>query len=146
MTVLAGYNCWPPVCCEENNPDTGEKHVLRSTFDFNNMSSYTVRSKLLNPACVRAPRGYQADHFVFELARPHAYTLTVPLFRGASTGENSTVHQEQVQWHAPAFRSIDNFQQLLRRGDVALPAFVRPCGEKAAGPAAATAEEGDPPA
>jgi hypothetical protein len=130
MSVIAGYNCWPPVCCETHNPETGERHVLRSSFDFNNASSYTVKSNLLHMGCVRAPRGYQADHFIFELARPHAYTFTLPLFRGAATGDNSTVHQEQVQWHAPAFKNIDKFQGLLQKGEVALPPFLHNCGTR----------------
>jgi GR25 family glycosyltransferase involved in LPS biosynthesis len=127
LSVVAGYNCAPLFCCERYNVDTHERNVLRASFDFNNQSSYTVRSNLLNPACVRAPRGYQADHFIFELARPYAYTLTLPLFRSAQTGDNSTVHQEQVQWHEPAFRSIREFHSLLNGGKAPLPTFAQTC-------------------
>ncbi len=129
MRVIAGYDCKPAYCCETHNPDTGEKNVLRNAFDFVNKTAYTSRSNLLNPACVRAPRGFQADHYVFELARPHAYTFSIPLFRDSTlgVGNMSTVHQEQVQWHAPAFASIIEIQKELDAGQVELPSFVKSC-------------------
>ncbi len=129
MSIIAAYDCWPPACCEDYNPDTGERKVLRSTFDFNNASSYAVRSKTLNPSCVRAARGYQADHYVFEIGRPHSYMITLPLVRGAATGGNSTVHQEQVELHAPAFRSIVKMQQQMQHGEIRLPSFAKTCIE-----------------
>ncbi len=129
MSVIAGYNCVPDYCCERWNPDTKLSNQFRSSFDYNNKTSYTVKSNLLNNACVRAPRGYQADHYIFELARPYAYTLSIPLFRDnkKGTGNISTVHQEKVQWHAPAFASIVNIQKELYSGEQPLPSFVSMC-------------------
>ena len=132
MRIIAGYDCQPSYCCEKFNTDTGETNTIRGGYDFVNKTSYTARSNLLDSACIRAPRGYQADHYIFELARPHSYTLSIPLFRDSrlGVGNVSTVHQEQVRWHSPAFNAIAAIQDELndhKNGKVKLPPFIRSC-------------------
>tara|TARA_B110000090_G_scaffold137237_1_gene150905 strand:+ start:124 stop:372 length:249 start_codon:yes stop_codon:yes gene_type:complete len=72
--------------------------------------------------------------------------MTIPLFRGSSIGANSTVHQEQVQWHEIAFQSILAIQRELgmkkrKPGEgedenvVKLPSFIKECPGPDSGPA-----------
>ena len=134
MSIIAGYHCKPTFCCAEVDPDNPEdeasankKQVFFHGWDYNNVSIPFYRLKT-NPACMFAPKGYQADHFIFEIARPHAYTLSVPLIGGAGkAGTNSTLHQEHVQWHKIAFDSITAMQTAIKQGKVKLPPFARLC-------------------
>ena len=135
MSIIAGYVCKPSYCCtqvDENDPmneaSTNKKNKFFGGFDYNN-HSIDFNKLELNNACMLAPKGYQADHYIFELARPHAYTLAVPLFTGASTGDNSTLHQEQVRRHSVALDGIAAMQKELRAGDVPLPSFAAKCKE-----------------
>lgn len=133
-SVIAGYHCKPSYCCAMADPDNpantdslSKKEVFFRGWDYDNLSIPFGRYRT-NPACQFAPKGYQADHFIYEIARPHAYTLSVPLIGGAGqAGKNSTLHQEHVQWHAIAFESIHQMQQELKSGKVALPAFAKMC-------------------
>jgi GR25 family glycosyltransferase involved in LPS biosynthesis len=134
MSIIAGYLYKPAYCSADvdrdypNNPDSPNK---RQTFfhgwDFDNRTMPFPRMRV-NPACQLAPKGYQADHFIYEIARPHAYTLSVPLIGGmGKVGKNSTLHQEHVQWHAIAFEAINEMQTELKDGSVKLPSFAKMC-------------------
>jgi GR25 family glycosyltransferase involved in LPS biosynthesis len=134
MSIIAAYPCKPDFCCAEVDPDfpwneasANKRQVFYHGWHYDNRSIPFGRLRT-NPACMFAPKGYQADHFVFEIARPHAYTLSVPLIGGAGkAGTNSTLHQEHVQWHKIAFDSIVDMQKEIYDGKVALPPFVRRC-------------------
>ena len=134
MSIIAAYPCKPAVCCAEVDPDHPEnedspnkQQVFYHGWHYNNESLPFGRLRT-NPACMFAPKGYQADHFVFEIARPHAYTLSVPLIGGAGkVGTNSTLHQEHVQWHKIAFDSIVDMQKEIHDGKVKLPSFAQKC-------------------
>ena len=109
MSIIAAYPCKPAVCCAEVDPDHPEnedspnkQQVFYHGWHYNNESLPFGRLRTNPPVC--SPRGLPSDHFVFEIARPHAYTLSVPLIGGAGkVGTNSTLHQEHVQWHKIAF-------------------------------------------
>lgn len=134
FSVIAGYHCKPAYCCarvDEDNPadieSTNKKEVFFRGWDYDNQSIPFAKFRT-NPACQFAPKGYQADHFIYEIARPHAYTLSVPLIGGrGKAGKNSTLHQEHVQWHAIAFESIHQMQDELKSGKVKLPSFAKQC-------------------
>ena len=85
MSIIAAYPCKPAVCCAEVDPDfpqnedsPNKKTVFYHGWHYDN-ESIPFGKLRTNPACMFAPKGYQADHFIFEIARPHAYTLSVPL-------------------------------------------------------------------
>ena len=84
MSLIAAYDCKPSYCCDREgdviNPKTGVRtgeigNALAVGLDYNNETRYKdkIQSGELNPSCIRAPRGITADHFIFEMARPHAY-------------------------------------------------------------------------
>jgi len=125
MTVLAGYSrpCFPKLCCNELATPVEHGH------GFENIGKFVVGDgspgSSTHQACIFAARGYQADHYIFSLARRFTYMLTVPLVGGASVGNVSTLHQEHVTMHVGAFNRIDAIQTELHRGPPgALPSFV----------------------
>ena len=106
IRVVAAFEkeCFPPMCCSNG-------------------------SLLLSPErpCVFAARGYQADHFIFNLARGRTYQLNTPVIRSSRTSANSTVHQSHVALvHARGFqRAIELMHDMLARAGTSLPSFVR---------------------
>ena len=81
-------------------------------------------STATHQACIFAARGYQADHYIFSLARRLTFILSVPLVAGAGVGNVSTLHQEHVSMHVGAFARIDAIQRELQAGAL-LPAFAK---------------------
>lgn len=69
--VIAGVTtpCVPAACCADGRPDS-----------FNHV-----------PPCIYAPRGYQADSFLYALAP--TYVTTVPMISNGFGGNQSTFHQ-----------------------------------------------------
>lgn len=128
MTVLAGYSrpCFPKLCCNELAAPQEHGH------GYENLGKFIVGGGgggggELGPthqACIFAARGYQADHYIFSLARRYTYMLTVPLVGGASVGNVSTLHQEHVSMHVGAFSRIDSIQTELHRGSANLPPWA----------------------
>jgi hypothetical protein len=74
--------------------------------------------------CVKAPRGYQSDHYIFSLAQGRTYMLTVPLVSSASLGNSSTLHQEHVSIHQGAFNRINSCINDMKAGKARFPPFV----------------------
>lgn len=64
----------------------------------------------------------QADHFIFHLG--DTYVATVPVVAGAFLGNRSTLHQDHVDIHQEAFRSIDKYVKDLQMGLVQGPDFL----------------------
>lgn len=142
MTVMAGYSrpCFPKLCCNEvAAPGTvAQDHE----HGFENIGKFTVggggvsggggvgsSAPGTHKACIFAARGYQADHYIFSLARRFTYMLTVPIVGGAGVGNVSTLHQDHVSMHVGAFARIDSIQSELQRGT--LPGFAgRDCSFK----------------
>jgi GR25 family glycosyltransferase involved in LPS biosynthesis len=83
--------------------------------------------------CIFAPRGYEADNFIFNLFWGHSYVSCVPLFTTSSVGTQSTLHQEHVsEYHDSAFGKIDGIvDHLLFKEKRLIPNYVNPtCAEK----------------
>ena len=126
MTILAGYSrpCFPKLCCGESFPT--QQHDRNSGFE--NIGKFVVggtslRESSTHKACIFAARGYQADHYIFSLARKFTYMITVPLIGGAGVGNVSTLHQEHVNSvHVGAFSRINAIHDELQRGG--LPGFA----------------------
>lgn len=54
------------------------------------------------PPCIWAPKGFQADSFIYALAR--TYAISVPLITNGAGGNQSTFHQDHVESiHESAF-------------------------------------------
>lgn len=76
------------------------------------------------PYCMYAPVGYQADSFLYTLAK--TWTLTFPLFLDGPGSDESTIHQHHViKMHRTAFYRIREYQQQLLTDEVILPHFVK---------------------
>jgi hypothetical protein len=147
MTVLAGYSrpCFPKLCCSTT---TVQMHPQEHGFGggYENLGKFVIGGSTLvdtaataapgssapssplssttHQACIFAARGYQADHYIFSLARRFTYMLSVPLVAGAGVGNVSTLHQEHVSMHVGAFARIDAIQRELHAG-AALPTFAK---------------------
>ena len=63
----------------------------------NYSSQYNLYTEI--PPCVYAPRGLQADSFIYAMVAPHykAYVLTIPLIANGLGGNQSTFHQRHVE-------------------------------------------------
>lgn len=110
MHIMAGTSipfCRPLHCCPNHTES-------KPSFDF--QTSY--------PACVWAPVGYQADSFLFALAKTYVYTI--PLFVDGPGSEESTIHQHHViRLHQRSFQQIRNsINQLLAR-QIKLPHYIK---------------------
>ena len=100
MKVLAGITspCVPHDCCN----GTAFNHT---------------------PPCVYAPRGYQADSFIYAAAK--TYMLTIPLITAGKSGNESTMHQEHVnQIHDGAFAMQREYIAQMLSGEVKAPSFI----------------------
>lgn len=107
--VIAGINnpCVPKACC-----DAG-------TDNFE-----------LKPPCVWAPRGYQADSFLYAMTT--TYMLSVPLISNGLGGNESTFHQDHVELiHRKSFRRQRQYINLMLTGEVPAPSFAKPACSQA---------------
>jgi hypothetical protein len=104
--IIAGYEspCVPKHCC----------------------SSAGKLLSLIKPECVRAPRGYQSDHFLFSILFHDTYMLTVPIMTGSVYGNTSTFHQQHVGLHVSAFNRINTIvnEMILPDYDDKRPVFL----------------------
>jgi GR25 family glycosyltransferase involved in LPS biosynthesis len=79
------------------------------------------------PPCVWAPRGFQADSFLYAMAK--TYMLTVPLITNGAGTSQSTFHQSHVSLlHRKAFAQQRSFVNEMLEGKVALPPHVGKAG------------------
>jgi hypothetical protein len=105
--VVAGINnpCVPYDCCV-NGSDTF----------------------IVNPPCVWAPRGYQADSFLYAMTT--TYMLSVPVITNGQGGNLSTFHQDHVEnFHRRSFRRQRAYINQLLSGKVTAPKFMTPACE-----------------
>jgi GR25 family glycosyltransferase involved in LPS biosynthesis len=107
LKIIAGINspCVPKECC---TPGT-DNFVLK-------------------PPCVWAPRGYQADSYLYAMTT--TYVITIPIIANGLGGNQSTFHQDHVEMlHRKAFRRQREYVNLLYK-QVQPPAFMKPaCSE-----------------
>jgi len=123
INAQTGYDrpCYPKYCCIDGNYIIGGGESSSNRSQEQQQQQQQPLSQT-HPACVLAARGYQADHFVFELGRPYAYMITAPIIAGASsTGNLSTLHQEHVSLHVGAFNRISTYQDEMRVGKIKAP-------------------------
>jgi GR25 family glycosyltransferase involved in LPS biosynthesis len=110
-SVTAGYarpSCVPARCCARN----------ASSVEF-------IHNQISQTDCVKAPRGYQADHFLFAMAVGFTYILTVPLLLNSRLGNISTLHQEHVSLHQLSFdKTKVIIQDMLLRSRYPVPNYV----------------------
>ena len=102
--VIAGINnpCVPKECCE----------VGTDNFE-------------LKPPCVWAPRGYQADSFLYAMTT--TYMLSMPLISNGLGGNESTFHQDHVELlHKKSFRRQRQYINQMLTKQVAPPPFATP--------------------
>ena len=106
FTMLAGStlpSCRPSVCCP----------LPEKPNDF-------VASL---PNCVWAPVGYQADSFLYALAKTFVYSI--PLFLDGVGSDESTIHQTHViHQHRQSFRRIREFISQFLLKEIPLPHFI----------------------
>jgi GR25 family glycosyltransferase involved in LPS biosynthesis len=103
LKIVAGINspCVPKECCEAGT----DNFILR-------------------PPCVWAPRGYQADSFLY--AMTSTYVITVPIIANGLGGNQSTFHQDHVELlHRKAFRRQREYVNQLYK-TVKPPEFMKP--------------------
>lgn len=108
VRIIAGIRkpCRPKIseCC---------KHVA-GTY------SYEFQER---PPCFIAPKGFQADSFLYTLNR--TYVLTTPLITNGAGGNQSTFHQDHVESiHQAAFRQQRKLINEMISGSVARPSFA----------------------
>lgn len=146
-SVVAAYSspCFPKYCCQssklvaisDSTNSTISSHALssiRTTVStkskfFTKEKQAKISSLDTAPACIRSPRGYQSDAFLFSMASlGSVYMLTVPIFSNSETGNVSTVHQRHVAWHQASFRRGRKILTLMLSGKVGvkLPMFFNP--------------------
>lgn len=102
--VVAGINspCVPRECCA------------------NGTDNFTVK-----PPCVWAPRGFQADSFLYAMTT--TYMLSMPLISNGLGGNQSTFHQDHVEnLHRDAFRRQRQYINEMLSGRVPPPPFAKP--------------------
>lgn len=104
LRVLAGTIiplCKPSVCCA---PGLNEFNISL-------------------PNCVWAPVGFQADSFLYALAK--TYVFTIPLFLDGTGSDDSTIHQSHViHQHRASFRRIREFVHEFLSGQTPLPYYI----------------------
>jgi hypothetical protein len=103
--LVAGVTnpCTPKECCGANATDV-----------FSNV-----------PPCVYAPRGLQADSFLYAMTA--TYMLTVPLVTNGVGGNQSTFHQFHVELlHRKAFKQQRELVNEMLVGKVPPPPFAAP--------------------
>ena len=103
LKIIAGINspCVPKECC---TPGTDHFQI--------------------KPPCVWAPRGYQADSFLY--AMTNTYVISIPIIANGLGGNQSTFHQDHVELlHRKAFRRQRQYVNMLYK-EVKPPPFVKP--------------------
>ena len=110
--IIAGINgpCVPAECCVASNS-----------------TNAAVRNDKFvgKPPCVWAPRGYQADSYLYAMTR--TYMLSMPLITNGKGTNTSTFHQSHVSMlHTDAFRRQRQYINEMLSGKVAPPAFAKP--------------------
>lgn len=108
--IVAGLGspCVPRECCVSTEASPQEHFELR-------------------PPCVLAPRGYQADSFLYAMTK--TYALSVPCIANGLGGNQSTFHQDHVEMlHRQAFRRQRTLINRMK-GELPPPAFMRPACE-----------------
>lgn len=79
--------------------------------------------------CVFAPKGLQADSFIYALGP--TYVSTIPLISNAQTAMKSTIHQNHVsELHSSAFQKHREYMNKFISKDVNLPSFVQNACQK----------------
>jgi hypothetical protein len=108
--IVAGYqrpNCVPRECCNTTTNKLFSNYQNASTF------------------CIRSPRGFQADNYIFALAEENTYLLTIPLLVNTKVGNRSTLHQDHVEIHQLAFnRTKELIKEMFIGGKYPIPSFV----------------------
>jgi hypothetical protein len=101
--LIAGYDkpeCTPAFCCENNALKTD------------------------NLVCIRSARGYASDNFLYNIPYGNSYMLTVPIVTGGILGNQSTLHQDHVNFHVSAFHRINSLVEGMRTGVTHMPSFM----------------------
>jgi GR25 family glycosyltransferase involved in LPS biosynthesis len=110
--VIAGINnpCVPRECCQQGPGALSGGDNLHFVVD---------------PPCVWAPRGYQADHFLYAMAP--TYMLSVPIISNGLGGNESTFHQSHVEmFHKKSFQRLRGYVNDMLTNKVAPPPFMKP--------------------
>jgi GR25 family glycosyltransferase involved in LPS biosynthesis len=112
LKVIAGINnpCVPRGCCKQGNTGlTGKDNLMF----------------VVEPPCVWAPRGYQADHFLYAMTA--TYMLSVPLISNGQGGNESTFHQDHVaMFHKKSFQKQRGYINEMLTRKVSPPSFAVP--------------------
>jgi GR25 family glycosyltransferase involved in LPS biosynthesis len=111
LKVVAGISspCVPKECCQ---PGTGE-------YSSNDNLHFVVK-----PPCVWAPRGYQADHFLYAMVP--TYMLAVPIISNGLGGNVSTFHQNHVEmFHKKSFQKMRGYINEMLTNKVSPPSFMK---------------------
>jgi GR25 family glycosyltransferase involved in LPS biosynthesis len=106
--LVAGVTnpCTPKECCTEDAPNR-----------FN-----------VVPPCVYAPRGYQADSYLYAMTK--TYMMSLPLITNGMGGNQSTFHQFHVELlHRRAFKQQREMVNEMLLGKVQPPPFAKPACE-----------------
>lgn len=114
--VIAGINspCVPKQCCESNDTKAG------IAIDSTGQNTF-----YLKPPCVYAPRGYQADHYLYAMTT--TYMLSIPLISNGQGGNESTFHQNHVEmFHRKSFRRQRQYINEMLTNAVKPPSFAKP--------------------
>ena len=137
ISVIAAYTdpCFPSKCCRNGRclaalalcmpfVPMNTSYVSFSFCWALLLTASTGKFNHLLNGCIKAPRGYQSDHFIFSIAQGRTYMITVPLITSASLGNSSTLHQDHVNMHHGAFNRINNCINDMRGGKAPFPNFV----------------------
>jgi len=77
------------------------------------------------PPCVYAPRGFQADSYLYSMAK--TYMMNIPLIANGLGTNESTFHQDHVAMiHRGAFRRQRQYVNEMLTGKTPLPPFAKP--------------------
>ena len=110
--VIAGINnpCVPRECCLPGQSGlTGSDNL----------------QFIVKPPCVWAPRGYQADHYLYAMAP--TYMLSVPIISNGLGGNESTFHQSHVEmFHRKSFQKLRGYVNEMLTNKVTPPGFMKP--------------------
>jgi len=111
VKIIAGMR-WE--CCPKYSPcclDGGKNYT------------YTISTKENTTACIWAPRGFQADSFLYSTT--NSYVQTMPLISNGLGGNQSTFHQDHVEmFHQRAFARQRGYINEMLSGKVIPPPFA----------------------
>lgn len=117
--VIAGINspCVPAECCQQTSSSSSSASTVPG-------SVAVYGDFVVKPPCVFAPRGYQADSFLYAMTK--TFVLSVPIITNGLGTNQSTFHQDHVEMlHKRAFRKQREFINELY-SEVKPPAFMKP--------------------